>query len=419
MKTLGDFNVKNKRVLVRCDFNIPLDEKGNVLDDFRIKQTIPTLEYLIKKGARIILMSHLGKPAGKVVESLRLTPVQNKLIEYLDVSITKAKDCLGKEVEDWISEMQPGEILLLENLRFHQGEEANDENFAKELSKLGDIYINDAFGACHRPHASIVGIPNYLPSGAGLLLEKEIKILSKVLKNPWRPLIVIIGGIKIADKIKVIEQFLEKADHLLLGGEIANAILIGKGISLGKPLPEDYYPPTALQSQPTHPKKENVIKIIEKIDLTNPKLHLPVDGVISLEDIKRGLEEGYLRKGAIGSVRKEEKVFDIGPETIKIFSEIIKNAKTILWSGPLGMYEEEKFEKGTREVAQNIARNYPAFKIAGGGDTISALNKFGLIDKFDHVSTGGGTMLTFLAGEKLPGLAPTLRGHSPLYADGN
>ncbi len=410
MKTLDDFNVKNKRVLVRCDFNVPLDATHpppyKVLDDFRIKQTIPTIEYLIKKGAKIILMSHLGKPEGKVVESLRLTPVQNKLIEYLNVSITKAKNCLGKEVEDWISEMQPREILLLENLRFHQGEEANDENFARELSKLGDIYINDAFSACHRAHASIVGIPKYLPSGIGLLLEKEIKILSKVLQNPWRPLVVIIGGIKIATKIKVIEQFLKKADHLLLGGEVANAILIGKGISIGKPLPEE----------------KEVIEKIEKIDLTNSKLHLPVDGVISLEDIKKGLEEGYLRKGAIGSVRKEEKVYDIGLETIKIFSEIIKGSKisfwkgpleyikkdkapkTILWNGPLGMFEKEKFEKGTKEIAENIIRNYPAFKIAGGGDTIFALTKFGLVDKFDHVSTGGGAMLTFLAGEKLPGL---------------
>ena len=391
MKTLKDFNFKGKRVLVRCDFNVPLDDKGNILDDFRIRETIPTIEYLIKKGAKIILISHLERPGGRVVESLRLTPVQNKLMEYLDLSITKAADCIGKEVEDWISQMQPGEILLLENLRFHNGEEANEENFAKELAKLADIYINDAFGACHRNHASIVLLPKYLPSGAGLLLEKEIKVLSKILKRPWRPLVAIIGGIKISTKIKVIEKFLEKADHLILGGQIANSILEGKGL----------HSPTAFLPEGLAPE---LIKKIEEINLTNPKLHLPVDGVISLADLKAGLQENYLRKGAIGQVRKEEMVYDIGPETIKFFSQIIKEAKMILWSGPLGMYEEKKFEVGTKEIAENIIRNYSAFKIAGGGDTVSAIAKFGLIDKFDHISTGGGAMLEFLAGKKLPGI---------------
>jgi phosphoglycerate kinase len=384
MKTLRDFNIKNKRVLVRCDFNVSLDEKGQISDDFRIKQTIPTIEYLIEKGAKVILMTHLDDPKGKVMESLRLNPIQEKLMEYLDVSITKTKDCIGKEVENWVSQMEPGEILLLENLRFHKEEEENNEEFAKELARLGDIYINDAFGVCHRKHASVVGIPKYLPSGTGLLLEKEIKILSKVLKEPWRPLIVILGGVKISTKIKLIEDFLKKADHLILGGEIANAILIGKGICLGKPLLEE----------------KEIIKKIEKIDLTNPKLHLPVDGIISLEK----MDENYLREGAIGSIRKEEKVFDIGPETIKIFSKIIETAKMIFWNGPLGMFEEKRFENGTKEIAQNIARNYSAFKIAGGGESNFVLNKYGLLDKFDHVSTGGGAMLEFLSGEKLTGL---------------
>lgn len=384
MKTLRDFNIKNKKVLVRCDFNVPLDEKGQISDDFRIKQTIPTIEYLIEKGAKVILMTHLDDPKGKVVESLRLNSIQEKLMEYLDVSITKTKDCIGEEVENWVSQMEPGEILLLENLRFHKEEEENDEKFAKELARLGDIYINDAFGVCHRAHASVVRIPKYLPSGTGLLLEKEIKILSKVLKEPWRPLIVILGGVKISTKIKLIEDFLKKADHLILGGEIANAILIGKGISLGKPPLEE----------------KEIMKKIEKIDLTNSKLHLPVDGIISLEK----MDENYLREGAIGSIRKEEKVFDIGPETIKIFSKIIETAKMIFWNGPLGMFEEKRFENGTKEITQNIARNYSAFKIAGGGESTFVLNKYGLLDKFDHVSTGGGAMLEFLSGEKLPGL---------------
>lgn len=400
MKTLKNFNFKNKLVLVRCDFNVTLDEKGQVSEDFRIKQTIPTIEYLIKKGAKIILMSHFGRPEGKVVESMRLGPIQEKLMEYLDVSITKAKDCIGKEVEEWVLNMKPGEVLLLENLRFHKEEEdyyppttlptqpahpkKEGEDFAKKLAKLGNIYINDAFSASHRAHASIVGIPKYLPSGAGLSLEKEIKILSKVLKNPWRPLVIIIGGVKISTKIGVISQFLKKADHLLLGGEVANAVLIGKGISSSKFLVEE----------------KEIIKKIEQINITNPKLHLPVDGLISLEK----MQEDYFRQGAIGSIRKEEKVFDIGPETIKIFCQIIKGAKMILWSGPLGMFEEKKFEKGTKQITEGIVRNHAAFKIVGGGNTISAVDKFGLLERFDYVSTGGGAILEFLSGEKLPGI---------------
>lgn len=387
MKTVKNLNVKGKRVLVRCDFNIPLSEQGNILDDFRIKQSIPTIEYLIKKEAKIILISHLDRPTGKE-KKYTLRPVSLRLEKLLKRKIKFLDDCIGKKVEKEIEKMKPEKIVLLENLRFHKEEEKNNESFAKELAKLGDFYINNAFGASHRAHASIVRLPKYLPSAAGLLLEKEIKVLSKVFKKPWRPLVIIIGGVKITTKIKVIEQFLKRADHLLLGGEIANVILQIKGIIVGKPWPE----------------KKEVIKKIEKINLTNPKLHLPVDGIISLEDIEKGIKEGYFRKGAQGTIRREEKVFDIGPETIKVFSEIIKQAKMILWSGPLGMFEEKKFESGTREIAKNIIRNYSAFKIAGGGDTISALNKSGLIDKFDHVSTGGGAMLTFLSGEKLPGI---------------
>jgi phosphoglycerate kinase len=287
-------------------------------------------------------------------------------------------------VEEQTNKMGEKDIVLLENLRFYEEEEKNDQEFAKKLAKLGEIYVNDAFSVCHRAHASVVGIPQYLPSAAGLLLEKEIKILSRVLKNPWRPLVAIIGGVKIEIKIGVIEQFIKKADHLLLGGEIANTVLIGKGISLGRPLLEN----------------GEIREKIERIDITCPKLHLPIDGLISLQEPK----EGYLRIGAVGNVRREEKVYDIGPETIEIFSEIIKTAKMILWSGPLGLFEEKKFSVGTKEIAENIVRNHRAFKIAGGGDTAAALNRFKLADKFDHVSTGGGAMLEFLSGEKLPGI---------------
>jgi len=382
-KTLKNIDVKNKRVLVRCDFNVPLSKKGDVGDDFRIKQAVPTIEYLIKNKAKVILMSHLDEPRGKVVETLRLTPVQEKLTECLGFPVTKASDCIGEEIEKQTERMKEGEVLLLENLRFHKEEKENDRNFSKKLAKLADIYINDAFGVSHRAHASIVGVPKYLPSGAGLLLEKEVKILSRVLEKPWRPLVAIIGGVKISSKTKVIKQFLEKADHLLIGGKIANAILIIKGICVGRPWPS-----------------EEAVKEITKFDLTSIKLHLPIDAIASPDETG----EFYVRETGPGKVRKDEKLLDIGPETIKIFSKIIEDAKMIIWSGPLGRFEEPLFEKGTKVIAEKIAKNRQAFKIGGGGETISALSKFGLREKFDHISTGGGAMLEFLSGEELPGL---------------
>jgi len=387
MKTLEDFNFKNKRVLLRCDFNVPFDEKGQISDDFRIKQSVPTIEYLKKKGAKVILISHLGRPEGRE-EKYSLKPASLRLEELLGTNVKFLDDCLGEKTKEEVEKMKEKEIILLENLRFYKEEEKGDLNFAKELSKLGDIYINDAFGCSHRPHASIVGLPKYLPSGAGFLLEKEVRVLSRVLEDPWRPLTAVIGGVKISTKIGVIENFLERADHLLLGGEVANTILRMKGILIAKPVLEN----------------PEIIKKVEKIDLTNPKIHLPVDGIVSLDDFERGLKEHYIRESAPGIVKKEEGFYDIGSETIKIFSEIIKEAKMIIWSGPLGMYEKKQFEKGTKEIAENIARNYSAFKIVGGGDLISALSGFNLLDKFDHISTGGGAMLEFLSGKKLPGV---------------
>jgi len=400
MKTLKDFNFKNKRVLVRCDFNVQLNEKGRIAEDFRIKETLPTIEYLIKKGAKTILMSHLGKPEGKIVNELRLNPIAKRLSELLNRPVKKLDDCVGKEVKKEVERIQTGEIILLENIQFNAGENKNDSNFAKTLASYADIFIMEAFGQSHRNYASIAGIPKYLPAAAGFLLEKEIKVLSKVLENPVRPLIVIVGGVKIESKIGVISRFLEIADHLLLGGEVANAILIGKGLSLGKSLIGDKGMTEKGEEDKSSSSPFAVARVIEEINITNPKLHLPVDGFISLE--KR--QEDYFREGAIGTIKKEEKIFDIGPETIKIFSEIIKEAKMILWSGPLGLSEEKKFEKGTKETAENIVKNKNAFKIIGGGDTIAAVDKFGLLQEFDHVSTGGGAMLEFLSGEKLPGI---------------
>jgi len=400
MKSLKDFNVKNKKILLRADFNVSLDEKGNIRDDFRIRRVVPTINYLVKKNkAKVILMAHLGKPwesqkskksqKSKVKsQKYSLKPIALSLKKLLKKPVKFLSDCLGKEVKKEIEKMKPREILLLENLRFYKEEQENDENFAKNLASLGDIYLNDAFATCHRAHASIVGIPKFLPAGSGLLLEKEIKMLSKILENPERPLIIIIGGKKIGDKVNFAYRFLEKADQLLLGGKIANAILLIKGLCLGDGVLEEEI------------SEKKIINRIKKIELTNPKLHLPIDALISLENLKGD----YLREGAIGNVRREESIFDIGPDTIKIFSEIIKSAKTIFWTGPMGFFEKKEFENGTKEIAKSIAKNSSAFKIAGGGDTITALNKFGLLNKFDYISTGGSALLVFLSGEKLPGL---------------
>ncbi len=376
-------------MLVRCDFNVPLDKKGLISDDSRIKEAVPTIDYLLSKGAKVILISHLGRPAEikskeQRIKNFTLRPIGEKLAKLLKRKVNFLPDCLGEKTAKEINKIGEGEIVLLENLRFYDEEEKNDKDFAKKLAKLGEVYVNEAFSASHRRHASIVGLPKFLPSFAGFLFEREVKVLSKVLKSPWRPLVAIIGGVKIETRIGLIERFLKKADHLLLGGEIANTILIGKGISLGGPLMTD----------------KEMIKKIAKIDITCPRLHLPVDGLISLSD----MSEGYFKIGAVGSVKKEEKVFDIGPETIKIFSEIIKQAKMIFWSGPLGLFEEKKFEWGTKQIAENIIRNHPAFKVAGGGDTEAALLKFNLKNRFDYVSTGGGAMLEFLSGKKLPGI---------------
>jgi len=350
MKTIRDFNVKKKKILVRCDFNVPLSEEGNVLDDFRIKKTLPTIEYLIKKEAKIILMSHLGRPEEIKDEKLKiiklsLKPVAQRLEELLKKKIGFLEDCIGESIEKEVEKMKPAEITLLENLRFYKEEEGNDRQFAKNLAKLGQIFINDAFGACHRSHASIVGIPKFLPSSAGFLLEKEIKNLDRIIKTPKLPLIAIIGGKKVEDKAKVINKISKFADFILIGH------LIEKEINEKKT--EIIYPS----------------KILKPID---------------------GPKEG-------------DTPLDIGPKTINLFKEKIKKAKTIFWAGPLGKIEEKEFQTGSREIAKIIVET-KAFSVAGGGETVEFLNEIKIAEKFNHISTGGGAMLEYLAGEELPGL---------------
>lgn len=375
MKKFSGFNFKNKTVLLRCDFNVPISENREVLDDFRIRKTIPTIKYLIKQNAKIVLMSHLEIKK----KDLSLSCIVPKLNELLDTKVELLTDYLESDTKERIKKMRAGEIVLLENLRFYKEEEENNQEFAKKISELADFFVNEAFSVSHRNHASIVSIPKYLPGTIGILFERELAVLSKVSEKPKRPFVVILGGVKVQTKVKTVLNLLEKSDYMLLGSKIGEAILSEKGILSQR----DF-------------KKNGPIA---KVDVTNLKIHLPLDGFIRLKDSKN-----HLRIGAIGTLKKEEDIYDIGPETIKLFKRIIKKAKTILWNGPLGMYEDERFETGTKEILNAVVSNKSAFKVAGGGNTISAITKFGLIDGFDFLSTGGGAMLKFLTGEKLPGL---------------
>ena len=379
---MRDFDLSQKKVLVRADFNLDFDEKGEILDDYKLEKTLPTINYLLEKKAKIILMSHLGRPDGESKKECSLKPIAKRLEEYLKKPVKFLPDCIGPGVEKAVNKMAPGEIILLENLRFHKEEEENDINFAKEISKLGELYIFDGFGTVHRAHASTVGIPKFLPSAMGFLVESELKTLSQALEKKLPPLVVIVGGVKIETKIKLIEKLLKGADHLILGGRIAYDILAGKGLCLSGFLPE-----------------ENILRVLEKIDIANPKLHLPIDAALLL---KNG-SGGYFRNASLGQVRKEEAILDIGPETVKLFSQVIKTARTVIWNGPLGKFEDERFAKGSLGIAEAIIKSR-AFSIAGGGDICTFLRKYNLIKEFDFVSTGGGAMLTFLEGEKLPAL---------------
>jgi phosphoglycerate kinase len=384
MKTIRDLNVKNKRVLVRADFNVPIGDDNRIdnKEDWRIEATLPTINYLLDQEAKIILLTHLGRPNGKILNGFCLDPIAQRLEELLGRKIIKLDDCQGEKVKARVKNIKQKEIILLENLRFCPGEAENDPDFAKELASLGEVYINDAFGASHRAHASLVGIPRYLPSGAGLLLEKEIKILSKISDQPERPLLVIIGGVKISTKIRVVRNFLKKADNLILGGALANTVIRAKGFAIGRSVVE-----------------ETMIDEVKKLELTDTKLHLPVDVIVATD----ASGQAASRIAPVANTKEEEMILDIGPDTIGLFSRIISRAKTIIWNGPMGLFEIEKFASGSKEIARAVAQS-EGFSVVGGGDSIRLLEELGLINKIGHVSTGGGAMLQFLAGEKLPGI---------------
>lgn len=386
--SVKDYDLKGKKVFMRADFNVPLDENSNITDDTRIKAALPTINYILGQGAKLILASHLGRPKGEVKDSLRMDPVAKRLEELLDVKkVVKLNDCVGEEVKKRVSEQADDEVILLENLRFHPEEKKNNEAFAKELAGLADVFVNDAFGTSHRAHASVVGITNYLPALAGFLLEKEIDFLGKAVSNPEKPYVSILGGAKVSDKIGVIENLLDKVDSILIGGGMAYTFLKAQGIEIGNSILEA-------------DKLDLAKSILTKAEEKGVKIILPLDHIIADKidkDANIKTTDGLaIEAGWMG--------VDIGPKSIEAFKENLSKAKLIVWNGPVGIFEIEPFAKGTNEIANYIA-TLDATTIIGGGDTASAINQLNLADKMTHISTGGGASLEFLEGKELPGIA--------------
>ena len=381
-KTVRDVDVNGKRVLMRVDFNVPL-EKGIVTDDTRILAALPTIRYLLKRDAAIILISHLGRPKGKIVPELRMDPVATRLSELLDHPVKKLDDCIGPEVEETVQAMQPGDVILLENTRFHPGEKANDADFAERLAGWGEIYVDDAFGAAHRAHASNVGVARYLPAVAGFLMEKELKFLGQAVEKPDFPYIAIVGGAKISGKIDVVESLLEQCDRLLIGGGMANTFFAAMGFEMGDSLVE-----------------EGAISIAQSLlETAGGRLVLPVD--VRIADAFDN--DANTRIVAPNEVSAGWRILDIGPKTVTTFESALSGAKTVVWNGPLGVFEMPNFARGTFNMARILAK-LDAVTIIGGGDSAAAVKQAGLVDKMTHVSTGGGASLALLEGKGLPGV---------------
>ena len=380
--------MKGKKVLMRVDFNVSLNkETGEITDDTRIKAALPTIDYILNHGASLILMSHLGRPKGKVVPQLRMDRVARRLEELLGKKVLKLDECVGEKVSAAVKSMKVGDVILLENTRFYPEERKNDPGFARELASLGDVFVNDAFGTAHRSHASTVGVANYLPSAAGLLMSKELEVLGGILTHPRTPFVAILGGAKVSDKIGVLENLLSKCQNILIGGGMAYTFLRAKGIPTGKSLLEE-------------DKIEEAGQIMEKADKKDCQILLPLDHVVAPE-AKSGVKTRVVGQREIPS---DWMALDIGPETVDSFSRIIDGASTVFWNGPLGMFEVEEFSKGTQAIAKKLAES-KADVVVGGGDSIAALKKENLLDKMSHVSTGGGASLEFLEGKELPGVS--------------
>jgi len=395
-KTIRDVNVAGKKVLVRVDYNVPMDKDGNITDITRITATLPTIKYLLEQGAAVILASHLGRPKGKPVPEFSLAPVAQRLAEVLGQKVLFAPDCVGPEAEAMAKNLQPGEILLLENLRFHPEEEKNDREFARQLAGLGDLLVNDAFGVSHRAHASVHGIAEFLPAVAGFLMEKEITFLGQAVTNPKRPFVAIIGGAKVSDKIGVLENLLTKVDTLIIGGGMANTFIAAQGYETGKSLVE--------------PDKIELAKHLMAVARERGvNLLLPVDVVAA----EKFAPDAAHKVVSVDQIPADWQALDIGPATREAFATAIAQAATIVWNGPMGVFEMDAFAGGTVAVAQAVAAS-PAISIVGGGDSIAALEKANVADRISHVSTGGGASLEFLEGKTLPGIAVLAERRRPL-----
>jgi len=388
-KTIRDIDIKNKRVLMRVDFNVPLDDKLLVTDDNRIRAALPTIKYAVEKGAKVVLASHLGRPDGKVVDKMRLDPAAKALEKLLGKKVTKLNECIGEDVKDFINGMKPGDVALLENLRFHAEEEKNDPAFVKALASLGDIYVNDAFGTAHRAHASTEGLAHQLPAVAGFLMEKEIEYLGAATANPKKPFVAILGGAKVSDKIAVINNLLGKVDSIIIGGGMAYTFLKAQGKNIGS-------------SKLEKDKLEVASEILKNAKDKKVNIVLPVDHVVAdkfdananTKTVGEDIPDGWM-------------ALDIGPKTVELFKKSLKDAKTIVWNGPLGVFEMDKFQNGSKAVAEYVA-TLKAVSIIGGGDTAAMVSKFGLESKMTHISTGGGASLEFLEGKALPGVVALL-----------
>ncbi len=385
-KSIRDAELSGQRVIMRVDFNVPLDKEVNITDDTRIRAALPSIEHILKQNTRLILMSHLGRPKGQVSEELRLSPVGKRLSELLSKEVIITRDSIGEETKKIISGMQTGDVALLENLRFYKEEENNDDGFAKALAEYADVYVNDAFGTAHRAHASTEGIAHHLPGLAGFLMEKEISFLGKLLYDPEKPYAAIIGGAKVSTKIGVLEKLLEKVDVLIIGGGMSYTFLKAKGFEVGHSLMETE-------------KVSLAFELIKKADEREVKLLLPDDHLVA----DKVEETARVKTVDTNAIPPDMIGVDIGPKTVRAYKKEIKQAKTVLWNGPMGIFEIEKFARGTNQIA-NVLASSKATTVVGGGDSVAALNKFKLAESISHVSTGGGASLEFLEGKDLPGI---------------
>ena len=386
-KTVEDIEVRSKKVLVRCDFNVPQDENGEITDDRRIREALKTIKYLLDNNAKVILTSHLGRPKGEFNPKYSLKPVAKRLSELLGKEVKMAEDVIGDSAKQLVNELSEGEAVLLENVRYHAEEEKNDPEFSKKLASLADIYVNDAFGTAHRAHSSTAGVADYLPSACGFLIKKEIEIMGKALDNPERPFVAILGGKKVSDKISVIENLIDKVDTLIIGGGMAYTFFKAQGKEVGNSICE-------LE------KVDLAKELLLKAEAKGVKLLLPIDNVVA----KDFSEEAESKIVTAGEIEEGWQGLDIGPKTIELFGETLKTAKTVVWNGPMGVFEMDKFAVGTNKIAEILA-DIEATTIIGGGDSAAAAEKGGFADKMTHISTGGGASLEFLEGKVLPGIA--------------